>query len=236
MHPSESFRAERSLRIALHAVRLWLSATLVIAAAAKAATPRDIFVVLDVSQNMAEADRFVVAGAHLATFELAPSDRVAVISAASHAKWHSGLTGKGEEIEHALRSAQPGVTLGRSAFRLFDAAVSVLERVPGTDDGRERYLVLITNQTDQGSAHLPEEVIREAKRKHVAVHAFLVRDPSADTPRQSNGYPHISHADVQLGAEQLRPIAEATDGSVTILDGNGYVLRKAIATCKGDVK
>ena len=236
MRASRSYRSRQRLFPAWRTILFCLGVQFIIIGLAGAATPLDIIVVLDVSQNMIESDRFVVAGAHLATLELEPADRVAVISAAAIAKWHSDLTGNSIEIERAFRKATPGVTVGRSTIHLYDAALTALKRIPGTDAGRDRFLILITNQADQGSAHQPEELVQEAKEKSVVVQVFLVRDPSADMSRQATGYRNITHTDVQLAARELGSVASATGGRVSILDANGYVLRKAIAACKGEIQ
>jgi hypothetical protein len=68
----------------------------------------------------------------------------------------------------------------------------------------------------------------------VTVWGFLMASPYRDRFQQRNGYPGIPYPDVHFATKQLQPVVKETGGKVVIRDTNGYVLRQAIATCKGE--
>lgn len=202
------------------------------AIAANAETPLDLIFVLDVSQNMLEPGRFVVAGAHLATFELNADDRVTVMSAGPDVEWHSGPTSDSGEIERAFQRAQPRTFGSRGKARLYDAAWRAIERFPAAQGKRRRFVILITNDADRGSNHAADELTRESKAKGVVIQAFLIRNQHLDPSRHNTGYQRMPYPDLQSAAEQLRSVTNPTGGTVSVVDMNGYVLRQAIAACK----
>ncbi len=197
--------------------------------------PLDILFMLDVSQNMADPAAFVTAGARLATFELSPNDRVAVMSFSSGAKLQAGFTSDAGEIGKALTRSTRTIVRRSGKRCLYDALTLALEQFPAKlDPSRRRVVAVITNDVDQGSTRAPADIIRDAGAKGVAVWGFLMASPYPDRFQQKNGYPGTRYPDVQFAAKQLQPLAKETGGKVVIRDTNGYVLRYAIAACKGE--
>jgi len=197
--------------------------------------PLDILFLIDVSENMSRPADFVIAGARLATFEFRPGDRVAVVSYSSKAKTQTGFTGEAQEIEKAFGKSNGAlVRLSRKAH-LYDALFSSIEQFPSTPDlNRKRVIAVITNDVDHASACEPADIIREARARGVAVWVFLIASPYASRIQQKNGHPGVPYPDVDFAAQQLEPIAKGTGGKVSIKRPDGYVLRQAIADCRGE--
>ncbi len=203
--------------------------------AAGKSKPLDILFLLDVSQNMSGPTDFVIAGARLATFELGQSDRVAVVTFSSGPKTRVGFTGDGQKIEKAFGNANRTVVRLSGKVRLYDALCAAIDQFPAMPDpNRKRVIAVITNDVDRGSTRGPTDVIREAKTRGVAIWGFLIASPYARRFQQKNGHPGVPYPDVHAAAQQLEPVAGATGGKVSIRDPNGYVLREAIAACKGE--
>jgi hypothetical protein len=197
----------------------------------------DIVVLLDVGQNMTAPASFVARGARLAAYELGPTDRIAVMSFSSSTKVQLGLTSNTEKMDEALRKATRTTFRVTAKHPLYDAIREAIDQFPQPPSPKRRStIVVITNDVDGGSVHTPDELIREAKARGVAIWVFLVANPYPQPGRVQNGYPRIPYPDVQFAADQFRPIAEKTGGNVVIRDMNGYVLRQAIAACKGNLK
>ncbi len=200
-------------------------------AAGGAPAPVDILFVLDVSANMLDDDRFVVAGARAAMFELAEGDRAGLVLAGRGVVWRCELTGDRDKIERGFQRATSGVLRGGKR-RLYDAVWEAAGAFPATADGRRRFVVLIANEDDRGSGHRPEEVVGAAKKRSVVIQVVLIGSRYLDPSRVGNGYPRVPHPDVGQASERMRFIAEPTGGAVAVLDTNGYVLRRAVAACK----
>lgn len=204
-------------------------------ASAQTDSPLDIAFVLDVSQNMTYTMNFVAAGAHLATFELTSSDRVAVISFSSGATIQTGLTSDTAKIEKAFNAAIRPTFRRPGKLCLYDAVSLALERFPATpDSGRRRVVAVITNDVDQGSTCTAADIIREAGARGVAVWGFLIANPYPAELRQKGGAPHFPYPDVHFAVQLLQPTFNKTGGRMLVVDTNGYILRRAIAACKGE--
>jgi uncharacterized protein (DUF58 family) len=195
----------------------------------------DVVFLLDVSQTMFGPDRFIASGARLATYQLESNDRVAVLSFSSGVKLDSGFTAETGKIDAAFWKATRTLVRSNRARPLYDALITAIEQFPKGDSlHSKRVVAVITNDVDHASVHHSDEVIREAKERAVAIWAFLIANPYSDPAHVRNGYPRIPYPDVQFAADQLRPITAETGGKASIHDMNGYVLRQAIAACKGN--
>jgi len=205
--------------------------------AAGADTPFDLVLVLDTSPSMADPDRFIAAGAHLAALELSVGDRVAVITTGSRVKWHSGLTSDRAVIERTFRNVVHTAIVSTGKRLLYDAAWSAVEGLPITVDGRRRSIILITNDADRGSTHSPEELARASRTKDVTIRAFLIRDPYPANHSPYSGPPRRPpYPDIEFAANELRAATDPTGGAVSFLNMDGYILTKAIVACKGGDK
>lgn len=194
----------------------------------------NVVFLLDVSETMFGPDSFIASGARLATYELESNDRVAVLSFSSGVKVDSGFTADTGKIDEAFWKATRTLVRGNPARRLYDAVITAIEQFPKADSSNaKRVVAIITNDVDRASVHNSDEVIRKAKERGVAIWAFLIANPYSDSAHVRNGYPRIPYPDVQFATDQLRPIAAETGGKASIHDMNGYVLRQAIAACKG---
>jgi uncharacterized protein (DUF58 family) len=195
----------------------------------------DIVFLVDVSQSMLGTDRFIAQGARLATYELEPNDRVAVMTFSSSAKLHSGLTSDAGKIDEAFRKAIRTTVSGTGGRRVYDAVFAAFDQFPmAGSPNAKRIVAIITNDVDLGSRHTSGEVIEAAAARGVAIWVFLIADPFSDPSRVQ--YPRIPYPDVKFAADQFRPMTMKTGGSVSIRDLNGYILRQAIAACKGGGK
>jgi uncharacterized protein (DUF58 family) len=195
----------------------------------------DIVFVLDVSENMLGADSFIARGARLATRELRSNDRVAVMSFSSGVKVHLPFTSDKEKLDDAFRKATRTSFRWTGARRMYDAVLTAINQFPiGSSTRGNKVIAVITNDVDSGSAHRPDELVHEAAARGVSIWAFLIANPYADPTHVQNGYPRIPYPDVQFAADELRTITDRTGGKVSIHDTNGYILRQAIAACKGN--
>jgi hypothetical protein len=207
---------------------LWL-----IASCLTPAKGADVALVLDVSQNMVGPGTFLAQGARLATYELGPDDRVAVLSFSSSEKLLLPFTSDVGKIDDAFRKATGTIILRNRNRRLYDAIAAAVQEFPMAHppDAR-RAIAVITNDIDLGSKHSVDDIIRDANARDLAVWVFLIANPYPDEAHVQNGHPRIPYPDVQFAAKQLHPIAERTGGKVSIHNMNGYLLREAIAACK----
>jgi uncharacterized protein (DUF58 family) len=198
----------------------------------------EMIFVLDVSPSMIGPERFVAEGARLATYELGSGDRVSVVTFSSGIKVSSEFSNNTREIERTFKSAVRSSVSRPGKRRLYDAVFTALEQFPvAARATTSRVIAVITNDVDSSSAHEPSDLIREARSKGVQVWVFLIGNPyTTPVVQQNNGLQAIPYPDVRFAANQLRPIAAATGGDAFIWDMNGYVLRKAIAACKGGSK
>ncbi len=216
-------------------LRICTSLLCFVTLAAPQSKPLDILFVLDVSQNMTYTMNFVAAGAHLATFELTSSDRVAVISFSSSAKIQTGFTSDATKIEKAFNAAIRPTVRRPGKLCLYDALSLALEQFPATPDAaRRRVVAVITNDVDQGSTRTPADIIREAGARGIAIWGFLIANPYPAELRQKGGPPHFPYPDANVAAQELQRTVKETGGKVLVVDTNGYILRRAIAACKGE--
>lgn len=197
--------------------------------------PLDIVFLVDVSQNMADPSAFAVAGARLATFELGPNDRVAVMSFSSGTKAQTGFTSDAGEIEKAFGKCARTIIRRPGKLCLYDALAVAIEQFPAEPDrSRKRVIAVISNDVDRGSKRGSAEVVREAQAKGVALWGFLMASPFPEPFQRKDGYSGVPYPNVHFAAAQFEPIATATGGKAVIRDTNGYVLRYAITACKGE--
>jgi hypothetical protein len=202
---------------------------------AQTSSPLDIAFVLDVSRNMDRTMNFVAAGARLATFELGSDDRVAVISYSSGAKLQTGFTSDGTKIQEAFNAAIHPAIRRSGKLCLYDAVSLALEQFPAAPDAaRRRVIAVITNDVDQGSRRTPADIIREAGARGVAVWGFFIASPAPDIARSKVAHREIPYPDAGFAARQLQPTLNKTGGKAVVVDTNGYILRRAIAVCKGE--
>jgi len=222
---------------ALHLFRSWTCSLLGIVLAACGICsaglhpPVDIVFVLNVNRSMADPNRFVGAGAHLATLQFTEMDRAAVLTVASGIKWRSGLTGDRMVMERALQEALRAIAERQDRLRIYDAIWIAVNSMVATE-GRRRCVILISNDADRGSSHSSDEVVRELRAKNVSLNALLIRGPHVDPSQVRNGMRGIPYPDVQAAARELRAITEDTGGSVSIVDMNGYVLLEGVEMCR----
>ncbi|WP_321476394.1 vWA domain-containing protein [uncultured Paludibaculum sp.] len=194
----------------------------------------DLVFAVDVSESMAEPGRFIREGARLAAYELAPQDRVAVIGFSSSAKLHAGFTSDPKAIDIAFRRATAPLVRKSGQLRLYDGVFAAIEQFPAYGDAdRTRSVAVITNDLDGGSSHEQVELIRRARSKGVGIWVFLIGNPDRGLPQPNGGHPQVPYLDTRFAADHLRPLSDETGGKVMTLDGNGYVLRRIIAACKG---
>jgi len=199
----------------------------VLIADAEELRPRDLAFVLDTNPTLIEMQRTIAAGARLATTELAAADTVAVISVASGTKVHLPPSTSPEAISRAFHRASSWRLTVVGHRRLYDGLASALTQFPNTlDERRRRAIVLVTNETDRGSTTTATDLIREARRKEVAVWVIVVAQPSI--PRALE--PTL--ADPHTAEVFFRNLALATGGGVLRRDGSGYLLRQCIADLK----
>ena len=193
-------------------------------------TAKDLVFLLDVSSGMEEAERFIVAGAHLATFQLASADRIALITVGSTIRSRLVLTNQKDPIEQAFRTAIPLFVGGRRPPRLYDGVWGALRALGATGKDRKSFIIVITNQGDRGSAHALEELIEKARDQQVTIEAFLVRDARPGVSRL--GWPtDTAPSDLEAAVRTWRAVVSPTGGTVSVVDVDGYILRKAVAIC-----
>ena len=209
-----------------------------IMAAAERTDALEIAFVLDVSPGMMRHQAFIAEGARLATSELSSADKVAVMTFSSGIRLISGFSDNTREINRAFRSAIRSSIDRPGKRRLYDAVSNALEQFPiAARENTRRAIAIITNDLDNGSTHQPSDLIREANARGIHLWVFLIDNPYPNaTTRQNTGVPAIPYPDVHFAADQLRPIAAGTGGEAVIRELNGYVLRQALAACKGDAK
>ena len=196
----------------------------------------DLVLVVDVSRNMSKPANLIREGAHLAVYELDSGDRVSVITYGSKAKVLSGLTSDKGRIENTLRQVkQPLIQWSRDR-RLYDAILEAFRQLtPGSAPDHIRMVGLITNDIDRGSIHDMDDIVEGARSKGIAVWVFLIANPYAN-PAMFDNYMTFKYPDVRRAEERLRPLAAETGGVLSVLEMNGYILRKAFAACKAGVK
>lgn len=198
----------------------------------------DVVFLLDVSRSMIQPQRTVTSGARLATYELSPGDRVAVMRFSSGIKTYLHLSSDTKEIVRAFHKASGTVIELEGKLHVHDALFAAVEEFPeAADPGRRRAIVLVTNDSDRGSARGAQEVIAEAVRRQAAVSAVLVTLPYP-IRRRPVGLPiplptEAPYPDVEAAASQLQPIAASTGGDVRIRSLSGYLLRQLISHAKG---
>jgi len=194
----------------------------------------DLVLVFDVSTNIAGLQETIKEGAHLATYELSEGDRVAIMSYSNKVKIISDFMSDPAQVEQTLQKVNPPFFRNSDLQCLNDSIFEAFKQFPQrSEPDRKRAVGIITNNVDRGSIHQNSELINAAKARNISVWVFLANNPKSRSSSLSGSQKQSSYPKLRYVKEKLDSIADEMGGGVMIVEKNGYLLRKAIAVCKG---